>query len=158
MGFEWMSYQMNDKRQMGWFVPVCCIVVGAGCMVGPDYKRPRTAAEPNTPYQWLPVGWSQGREPNGPSPWWKSFNDPVTDDLVDKALNNNTDLKAAVAGVERAAALLAQTHGLRLPDVSYEAGRSRNKMSFVLPDISTPMGDFGGRMTSREVLRQVKRQ
>jgi NodT family efflux transporter outer membrane factor (OMF) lipoprotein len=45
-------------------------------------------------------------------------------------------------------ALLAQAHGIRLPDVSYDASRTRNKMSFVLPNISTPMGDFGGRMTS----------
>jgi len=119
-----------------------------GCNLGPDYKRPKTAAEPNEHYQWLPAGWSEANEPNGSSRWWQSFNDPVTNDLVDKALQNNTDLKAAVAGVERSVALLAQAHGMRLPDVSYDAGRSRNQMSFVLPDISTPMGDFGGRMTS----------
>jgi NodT family efflux transporter outer membrane factor (OMF) lipoprotein len=139
---------MKDKRQDGWIVLACCVLVSAGCMVGPDYKRPKTAAEPNAHYQWLPAGWTEAREPDGPSPWWRSFNDPVTTELVDKALRNNTDLKAAVAGVERSVALLAQAHGVRLPDVSFDAGRSRNKMSFVLPDISTPMGDFGGRMTS----------
>jgi len=117
-------------------------------MLGPEYKRPRTVAEPNAYYQWLPVGWTEANEPNGPSQWWRSFHDPVTDGLVDKALKNNTDLKAAIAGVERSVALAAQAHGIRLPDVSYDAGRTRNKMSFVLPDISTPLGDFGGRMTS----------
>jgi len=125
-----------------------CMLVAAGCMVGPDYRRPRTAADPNGRYQWLPSGWSEANEPNGPSPWWRSFHDPVTDRLVDTALQNNTDLRAAVAGVQRSAAVLAQAHGVRWPDVSYDASASRNKMSFVLPDISSPMGDFGGRMTS----------
>ena len=139
---------MNAKRQVVWVFLAGCVLVSVGCMVGPKYKRPKTAAEPDAHYQWLPAGWPEANEPNGLSPWWRAFNDPVTNGLVDKALGNNTDLKAAVAGLERSVALLAQVHGVRLPDVSYDAGWTRSQMSFVLPDISTPMGDFGGRMTS----------
>jgi outer membrane protein, multidrug efflux system len=140
---------MSDKRRAGLAVLASCILVCAGCMVGPKYKRPKTAADPNEHYQWLPSGWSEASEPNGPSRWWEVFNDPVTNDLVSRALTHNTDLKAAAAGVQRSQALLEQAHGIRLPDVGYAAGREQSQMSFVMPNISTPMGSFGGRLTSR---------
>lgn len=145
---EYRVGALDHRTRLGWIVLSGCVLVSAGCMVGPDYTRPETVAGPDTSYRWLPSGWSEANEPNGPSPWWRSFNDPVTDGLVHTALKNNTDLRAAVAGAERSAAILAQAHGVRWPDVSYDASASRNKMSFVLPDISSPMGDFGGRMTS----------
>jgi multidrug efflux system outer membrane protein len=125
---------MSDRR-WAWFLVCCILLVSTGCMVGPTYKRPKTAAEPNEHNRWLPSAWPEANEPKGPSRWWQAFNDPVTDDLVSQALNNNTDLKAAVAGVERSTALLAQAHGIRLPDASYSAGRNESKSSFIMPGI-----------------------
>jgi NodT family efflux transporter outer membrane factor (OMF) lipoprotein len=139
-----------DSRRRAWLeVLASCVLVSAGCMVGPGYHRPKTAADPNEHYQWLPSGWAEAHSPDGPSRWWEVFNDPVTNDLVSQALTHNTDLKAAAAGVQRSQALLEQAHGIRLPDVGYTAGRDQSQMSFVLPNISTPMGDFGGRLTSK---------
>jgi NodT family efflux transporter outer membrane factor (OMF) lipoprotein len=139
-----------DSRRRAWLeVLASCVLVSAGCMVGPGYHRPKTAADPNEHYQWLPSGWAEAHSPDGPSRWWEVFNDPVTNDLVSQALTHNTDLKAAAAGVQRSQALLEQAHGIRLPDVGYAAGRDQSQMSFVLPNISTPMGSFGGRLTSR---------
>jgi outer membrane protein, multidrug efflux system len=73
----------------------------AGCTVGPDYHRP-----PSNP----PAQWSEslsGGETNG-SPaittWWKSFNDPELDSLVDRAVRSNLDLRVAEARVREARA------------------------------------------------------
>lgn len=109
------------------FAAVGCVLLG-GCMVGPDYSRPETAAGPaesfvNAPDGWGDVGGNVGR-------WWERFGDDVTAELVLAALANNNDLKAAAARLERAEALLAQSSGARLPGLSYSASRTRSKNSF----------------------------
>lgn len=106
----------------------------AGCQVGPEYQRPQTAASDGT-YHWLPEQWqlAEPNDPNALNAWWREFNDPVIDDLVYKALRNNTDLLAAAASVDQAEALLAQAYGARLPEVSTSFNRNQQKMSFTFP-------------------------
>ena len=104
-----------------------------GCMVGPDYTRPVTPADSVKSYSLRPSQWTQGEVPDSSQTWWKSFNDPVIDEFVQKALSKNFDLKAAAARVLEAEALLAQSHGRRLPEVDYSAVRSRSKISFISP-------------------------
>ena len=110
-------------------------VVISGCMVGPDYIRPQTTADEGTGFINAPPGWTDANDICQNGPWWQCFGDQVTADLVLLALERNTDLKAAAAKVLEAEALLAQSHGLRLPDISYAAARSRGKVS---------AGSFGG--------------
>lgn len=127
-------------------LPIICLLAAlaitltlAGCMLGPDYSRPDTAAETEGEYIQIPAGWADANDItsiNGTSPWWIRFADPTTTDLVRAAMENNTDLKAAAASVLESQALMAQTHGARLPDLSYGAGRGRAKISF-----TSPLGD-----------------
>ena len=109
---------------------VMTLAWGAGCNVGPDYMRPPTAATDAVRFAWQPDGLTDVNDAEGASAWWRSFNDPVIDDLVTKVLAKNTDLLAAAAAVLRAEALLRQAQGMRLPDLSYQAAVSRDKMSF----------------------------
>lgn len=124
------------------------LLLVAGCIVGPQYQRPQTPAKTQAHYSNLPEGWSEANEPNAFFCWWRSFNDPLIDQLVQRALSANTDILAAVSRVEQASALFEQAQALGLPDVSYQAGRTRTRMSFVLPNITTPMGSFGGRLST----------
>ena len=103
-------------------------------MVGPDYERPVTAAEPAGRFVYASEAAS---DPNAvlSGPWWRDFGDPVTNDLVETALANNTDLASAAAGVLQAEAALGQIHGTRLPQVDYNFGRARTKTSFSLPQV-----------------------
>ncbi len=116
------------KKQFVYLGLFCMIF--SGCMVGPDYSRPQTAAETSEGY--FNAGTHQ-EDVNDFTPvdrWWESFGDPVTAEMVRKALANNYDLKAAAARVLQAQATLAETRGLQWPDVSYNLNRDRSKRSF----------------------------
>ena len=112
-------------------------VISTGCMVGPDYSRPETAAETSGSFVHAGPHRQDVNDVNDIDRWWEQFGDPITALLVREALENNYDLKAAAARVMQAEAALAEAHGRRWPDVSYALGRDRSKVSFDL-------GDFAG--------------
>jgi len=112
-------------------VLVCCWFTG--CNVGPDYERPVTAADSVGEYSWLPEQWGDVNDPNIANGWWQRFNDPVTDELVQKALLHNTDLAAAAAAVDRSRAFLTVAHGARLPEADLGFNRTRQKVNFNFP-------------------------
>ncbi len=91
----------------------------AGCASGPDYKRP--ALE-------LPVA-STADSRQDLSRWWQDYNDPTLNALVDTALANNQDLRAAGARVDEARALLDSARVDYLPDVGIGASSSRTRPS-----------------------------
>jgi len=107
--------------------------LGSGCMVGPDYQRPTSAVDDVNHFSWLPEGWEDVNEPNGIGAWWQDFNDPALNRLVEKAIENNTDLLGAIAAVERSRALLAQAYGVRLPEAAYSGNKTRTRVSFDFP-------------------------
>lgn len=98
----------------------------AGCAVGPDYRTP----DP------LPKAALKLREAQvanvTPSPlpprWWRLFDDPELDRLVEKALVHNTDLREAAANLQFARAALSEARAGRLPtsNVSLEYSRQRS--------------------------------
>ncbi len=121
---------MNDTIRAALF-SLYAVVLG-GCMVGPEYSRPTTDAD-NAVFLRRPADWVDPNDPGAIGPWWKSFNDPVLDELIAEALANNHDLKAAAASVLEARALLDASFGTRLPSVSYSAGRVRSKSASLFP-------------------------
>ena len=95
----------------------------AGCMVGPDYKRPATA---------LPATFVEANVPGAsgavPEQWWKLYNDPVLDALVADGLAYNTEVQAAAARVEEAEAQLREAHAvLYFPTINGNAGVNRGR-------------------------------
>lgn len=84
------------------FLPGLLFLIGGCTAVGPNYRPPRTPAPPN---------WSEaqlGGATNSPIQiveWWKTFNDPELDSLIERAVKNNYSLRAAEANLmeERAA-------------------------------------------------------
>ncbi len=75
-------------------------VAAAGCTVGPSYRPPVLD---------LPVHWSeapQNAAPSAPSPaqWWKTFNDPELDSLIQRAVRTNLGLQLAEARIREARA------------------------------------------------------
>jgi multidrug efflux system outer membrane protein len=109
------------------------LILAAGCTVGPEPERPVTAADVSETY----VHASEEDRPELPevSPWWRTFGDETTTELVELALANNTDLRAAAARVLEAEANLQRAGGARLPQVDYGAGATKQRISFVLPNI-----------------------
>jgi len=107
------------------------LAIAVGCTLGPEPERPATAADESAAYKHASDR-ETGAVPEV-SPWWHTFGDETTTELVDLALENNTDLHAAVARVLEAEANLKRAGGARLPQVGYGASAARQKMSFVLP-------------------------
>ena len=87
----------------------------AGCMLGPDYKRPSIAAPPAFQYE------PKDAADTADTLWWKQFNDPVLDGLIAEALAHNGNIAVAVANVEHASTLLTQTHSQIFQHVGYGA-------------------------------------
>ncbi len=95
-----------------------------GCMMGPDYHRPDLPTPES--YRFLPDTASRDALD---SRWWEDFGDPVLNGLVDEAITNNKDLKAALANSERAAAVIMQTRSALFPQIDLTARTGRERMS-----------------------------
>jgi NodT family efflux transporter outer membrane factor (OMF) lipoprotein len=121
---------LRDGFVAGVLVVIC---LAAGCNVGPDYERPDTAALDIEQFKWLPDEWADSNDLNLSNAWWQRFDDPVTDELVQKALLHNTDLVAAAAAVDQSRAFLKQAFGARLPEADIGFNRTRQNVSFNLP-------------------------
>jgi len=132
------------KRNLYLLSFVVLILTISGCMVGPKYSRPETAADSNEVEAFTYVG-PHDQDVNAlenNDRWWENFGDPVTKELVEEALANNLDLKAAAARVIQAQASLSETKGLQFPDISYNVNRDRSKRSM---NLGSAFG--GGRFT-----------
>jgi len=122
---------VKHERSLVAAVLLATLTLVGGCTLGPEPERPVTAADVSDTYVHATV--QEAAELPEVSPWWRTFGDDTTTDLVELALQNNTDLQAAVGRVLEAEANLRRAGGARLPQVGYGAGAQRQKMSFVLP-------------------------
>jgi multidrug efflux system outer membrane protein len=101
-----------------------CMASLAGCInVGSDYVRP----SPPSP-QAFRFQAAQARE-TAYLAWWKQFDDPVLDKLIDEALENSHDLRIAAARVEEFAGRLTATRAQALPQIGYGASGARDRAS-----------------------------
>jgi multidrug efflux system outer membrane protein len=57
--------------------------------------------------------------------WWKAFSDPVLDQLVARAVSNNTSIELAAARLTQARALARTADANRLPQLGLRAGVAR---------------------------------
>lgn len=86
------------------------------CTVGPDYERPPTP----------PAEAFQELNPPGASiadlDWWDLFQDTTLQQLIGGALENNRDLRVALARIAEARAVLGFTRADLYPRIDYFAG------------------------------------
>jgi outer membrane protein, multidrug efflux system len=94
-----------------------------GCAVGPDFEAPEVS--PPTDYR-SHVGPVEAAS-LADLPWWQVFEDPVLQDLIQIALQQNYDLRSAVARVEQSSQLVRVARSPFYPQLGYEgsAGRQR---------------------------------
>ncbi len=100
-------------------------------MVGPDYKRP----DSNIPTEFAIANNATAKQDQMSAPisstWWELFQDPVLNDLVAKALENNTDIRLAVARVEEADAYLQEVGAALFPTIDLQSNATRSRISEV---------------------------
>ncbi|MBQ1500243.1 MAG: TolC family protein [Sphingomonas sp.] len=107
------------------FLATASALALAACAAGPNYVTPtppQTAAgnfvAANPAVTAAPV---QGD-------WWRLYNDPVLDQLVADALAANTDIRVAVARIEKARATLRGAKANQLPQASLSAGANYGRL------------------------------
>ncbi|PAT49838.1 efflux transporter outer membrane subunit [Pseudomonas aeruginosa] len=97
----------------------------AGCASGPDYRAPAmpaTAADAFVSQSPLVDGGSPL-----PADWWKLYEDAALDAIVHEALSANTDLRVALANLDRARAIYREARGGLLPSTNVSASASRGR-------------------------------
>ena len=70
----------RTMRNLSLFLILACAL--AGCMVGPDYRRPLV----DTPGAWRFEAGEAKDVVN--TPWWKQFQDPVLDSLIGRSIRD----------------------------------------------------------------------
>jgi len=116
------------------------LLITAGCAVGPNFKRP---AAPNIPgYTPTPPTTTSG-SPNVaggeaqtfaegqdiPGDWWTIFHSKPLNDLIERSLKNNPDLKSAQAALLVARENVLAQRGAYYPSVSGSFSATRAKTS-----------------------------
>ncbi|MDB6444459.1 TolC family protein [Pseudomonas sp. 21TX0197] len=116
------------------FAVMLCFGMVAGCAAGPDYSEPDLQ---------LPAHFSTQAPAPGPDSvartdlarWWGAFNDPLLNQLVRQALEQNLDLAQASARIEQARAGLGAANAALLPSATVDAQAVRSRQS-----LETPLG------------------
>ena len=110
---------------MKYKILLVCTILGA-CTVGPDYSSPKT----DVPQSWLAS--SSTEEVQLQANWWKHFNDPVLDKLIEKAESSNFDLKIAENRITEARASRQMAKSDLLPQANAKASAQRegNQLQF----------------------------
>lgn len=113
-----------------------------GCAVGPDYHRP----EVNLPAQFAEAADSNKATDDHASvaarEWWKLFNDPQLDELVNRAFVRNYDLQQAAARIEEATGVLRETGAAQYPEVDLGASGTRSHLSHLTANPLSSSDEF----------------
>lgn len=115
---------MNIKNMVAGLLTATAL---SACAVGPDYVAPTPPAQAGAPF----VG-VQSAEVTAAAPddtWWRLYEDPVLDGLVADALAANTDVRVAVARIEKARASLRGSRSDRLPQTDISASGTYGRVS-----------------------------
>ncbi|CAN5370742.1 efflux transporter outer membrane subunit [soil metagenome] len=101
--------------------------VVAACAAGPTYRTP------DTPARVAPADFAETTAATAFAPppprWWKLYDSPALDALVEKALAANTDLRQADANLRLARGVLSEIRGERLPSTELTGGASFGRRS-----------------------------
>ena len=104
-----------------------CSLLLAGCItVGPDYQRPALDL-PTTLAR--PVAVTSSADNTDWRNWWKSFGDPVLNQLLDEAAAHSQDLLLAAGRIEEARATVSITDAERYPTVDAALSETRSRLS-----------------------------
>jgi multidrug efflux pump len=104
---------------------------GAGPLtIGPDYRKPTNTVPAS--YKAVELGaWKEGRPldnvPKGP--WWELFGDSTLNELEQRAVGANQELKAAFARVDQARATARVARSEFFPNLNFDPSFNRQRFS-----------------------------
>ncbi|MES2842311.1 MAG: efflux transporter outer membrane subunit [Pseudomonadota bacterium] len=115
-------------KKLHHLLPLAAALFLAGCATAlpplptsvdtpPQFKEQQRQTE-----RWIVA---QPAEAQSRGTWWKAFNDPVLDDLAERAGANNTSIQEAAARLAQARSLVRGAQADRAPQIGVGAGASR---------------------------------
>ena len=121
-------------------VAISALLLAPGCAVGPNFKRPAapkvpgyTPTPPTTTTSTPGVSGGEAQQfLNGkdiPGEWWALFHSKPLNDLIERSLNNNPDLKAAQAALLVARENVRAQRGAYYPAVTGGFSADHSKSS-----------------------------
>jgi NodT family efflux transporter outer membrane factor (OMF) lipoprotein len=113
----------------------------AGCLVGPNYKRPPVETPPafKEAQGWTPAQPADGLDRGD---WWTIFNDPLLNSLEAKVEVSNQNLAAALAAYEQAHAVVAADQAQLFPTVDLTGSATESKQGGRGGSTVTPTGQI----------------
>jgi NodT family efflux transporter outer membrane factor (OMF) lipoprotein len=109
----------GKRRRFKVILLVLPLLAFAGCMVGPDFQRPKATVSAN----WLETGDPRVSTQSATyRDWWKAFDDPVLDRLIEKSYQENLTLQSAGIRVLQARAQLGIALGEFYPQTQQAFG------------------------------------
>jgi multidrug efflux system outer membrane protein len=119
------------------------LVLEAGCMMGPKYKRPTV----DVPQQYRAPAPEQAAQASslGNEQWWQVYQDPVLTQLIHTAIAQNYDVRIAAARVLEAQAQVGITRANQLPSASIGANvfsEQNAKVTKLFPAYQVNGGDL----------------
>ncbi|MGE0082833.1 MAG: efflux transporter outer membrane subunit [Desulfococcaceae bacterium] len=124
------------SRKMPVLTLFLCLCLLQSCRsAGPDYVPPETQM-PDAWHMELFRGMSAGG--TAAEKWWKVFDDPALDSLMQRAAEGSLNLKQAYARINESRALLGYAKGEQFPDVNGKGSAQRHRRG---EDLTSPLAD-----------------
>jgi multidrug efflux system outer membrane protein len=120
---------------------ITLLMLAAGCMVGPKYKRPAV----NIPPAYRAAPQSASASSLGNEKWWQVYQDPVLVQFIHTALEQNYDVRIAAARVLQAQAQVGITRANQFPSATAGAdifSQKNAKTSNVFPSYEVSAGQL----------------
>lgn len=112
----------------------------ASCAVGP--KAPDATLPPSASGAFIGTASPAVSTSSARNDWWRLYNDPTLDGLVQQALTENNELEAAAANLRRVRAALGEARVGRFPTTTTSAGYTNSRASAAtLPAGTLPPGE-----------------
>ncbi len=122
--------QPKAGRTRFWLIFILCLPLVAGCAVGPDFKKPLFAV----PEKWHGAVASASHQETPATPpvdltrWWSSFDDPLLNSLIDRAIRANYDLRLAESRIRQARATQGTASAGLWPTLNAGASYTQNQV------------------------------
>jgi len=107
-------------------LPMVSALALAACAAGPDYVAPGPPPTSSGPF--LSADAPAFAQAPVPQDWWRLYEDPVLDGLIADALGANTDIRVALARLEKARSALRGAGADRLPQTGIGAGATYGRL------------------------------
>ena len=109
---------MNKRIAASLFALLLC-----SCTIGPDYQRPPV----DVPSDWRLI--DHDAKDLADTAWWRQCNDPVLDELITAALQENKDLRIAAARIEEFEGRYGITRSGLFPQIGAAGQYDRQRVS-----------------------------